>query len=418
MKIWFIWVGSVIAAVAAVIASFDKILSFVAKWLAPHVSSYFGPKATIFVLLDTDRDVQAMVFAADPKNENHAIEVDRTKRGQKAMLTVPANYLYTIGWTGDGIEAGTTEGVLAVKGESLFHLVRTGGPEDQIKLNLRRTDRDQAELPATEPSARLLLSARAVQAVSDPAISISAGTLPELDRAAAIVGLFETGTTDCARRLFFVPAFGPSRSVAPAIGCLGSSIPGWLADTITSLDDGDAHRLDVFLGGNADLLRNYVRDWRAVPQEAPLREAMERLITAPEFWIKYQFRVLAAYAQATDAARQIGLSSERGRLLLFDRLVHGGPGAVARGIRDYAERYPEGAANRPANEAARIRALGEILKAQGPPSVAASVARRVDTIVSGHGSIRGITFDLDQLGVSDEVKTSHGMPAASPDSSS
>ena len=280
MKTWFIWAASVIAAVTAVITNLDKILSFVAKRLGPYLSSYFGPKATISVLLDTDRDVQATVFAADPKNKNHAIEVSRTKRDQKAVLTVPANILYIIGWQGAGIEAGATESVLAVKGESLFHLVRTGGPEDQIKLNLRRSDRDQAELPTTEPSAKLLLSARAVQAVTDPAISISAGTLPELDRAAAIVGLFETGTTDCARRLFFVPAFGPSRSVAPAIGCFGASVPGWLADTITSLDDGDAHRLDVFLGGNADLLRNYVRDWRAVPQEAPLREAMDRLVAA------------------------------------------------------------------------------------------------------------------------------------------
>ena len=59
------------------------------------------------------------------------------------------------------------------------------------------------------------------------------------------------------------------------------------------------------------------------------------------------------------------------------------------------------AADRPANEAARIRTFGEILKAQAPRGFTRSVAHRVDTIVSGRGSIRGITFDFNQLGVSD-----------------
>jgi hypothetical protein len=114
-------------------------------------------------------------------------------------------------------------------------------------------------------------------------------------------------------------------------------------------------------------------------------------------------RVLATYAQATDVARQIGLVSERGRLLVFDRLVNAGAGSVARGVKSYAAQYPEGAPGRPDSEAARIRSLGEIFKSQLRSSAfAANVARRIDTIVSGHGSVRGVTFDLNQLGVSDQ----------------
>jgi hypothetical protein len=175
------------------------------------------------------------------------------------------------------------------------------------------------------------------------------------------------------------------------------------ANVITALDGGDARRLDALLGGNAAPIRNYAaQDALAIPQDTQLRQAMESLIAAPEFWIKYQASVLARYAQAADTARQIGLVSERGRLLIFDRLVNEGPGSVARAVQSYAARYPEGAPGRPDSEAARIRSLGEIFKSQLPPRpYAAFIARRIDTIVSGHGSVRGVTFDLNQLGVSD-----------------
>jgi hypothetical protein len=111
--------------------------------------------------------------------------------------------------------------------------------------------------------------------------------------------------------------------------------------------------------------------------------------------------VLAGYARATEVAREIGLVSERGRLLIFDRLVQGGPGPVERGARTYAERYPATAQDRPSTEQARIRALGDIFKTDRTIGDMRSVERRVDTIVSGRGSIRGISFDLDHLGISD-----------------
>jgi hypothetical protein len=389
MKGWLVSMAGVIAAVAVVAGNLDKILSTGATWLGPYIIPYVSPHAVMSVALDPDLAIAVDVFVADPSNEANAIAVSQTHREQKAVLNVPANTRYTIGWQGAGLEAGQAQHILAVKGESLFHLMRTGMADGQIRVSLRQNDPSQPELPTTEPSAKLLISARASQAATNPSISISTGALPELDRATAIVGLFETGTTDCARRLFFI------RGV-PAVGCLAASIPGWLADMITTLDAGDARRLDPLLGENASSVRNYAQDKHSVPQEAQLRQAMESLITAPEFWIKYQTRVLAAYAQATDAARQIGLVSERGRLLIFDQLVLGGPGIIARGVRSYAERYPEGATNRPDSEAARVRALGEMFKSQLP-----GAGRRIDTIISGQGSIRGVTFDLNQLGVSD-----------------
>jgi hypothetical protein len=127
---------------------------------------------------------------------------------------------------------------------------------------------------------------------------------------------------------------------------------------------------------------------------------MQRLVVAPEFWIEYQSFVLGVYRRAAAEARKVGLISERGRLLVFDGLVSGGPGHINRAVLHYSEKYPEGATDRPLTEMERIRAFGDILKSQARGNLAPIVARRVDTIVTGKGSIRGIVFDLDQLNVS------------------
>jgi hypothetical protein len=382
----------------------DKILTVTAKWLGPYLAPYISPQAHIAIRLDDAAVTVADIFASDPVNESHVLALDRTRHGEEAVLTVPAKVLYKIGWQGPNIEAGAVTGVLAVPGASAFHLVRTGESDGIVKVTLRPSDAEATPFAATEPSAKLLISARAAGAASEPAAVIGAGALPELDRAVAIIGLFETGTTDCARRVFYTPASraAPGGGVkAPLVGCLSISIPGWLADVITALDGGDAHQLDVFLGDDAPTIRVYAKDWHSVPLAEQLRRASERLIAAPEFWVAYQSRVLAGYARATEVAREIGLVSERGRLLIFDRLVQGGPGPVERGARTYAERYPATAQDRPSTEQARIRALGDIFKTDRTIGDMRSVERRVDMIVSGRGSIRGISFDLDHLGISD-----------------
>jgi len=383
--------AGLIAATAVVVTNLNTILSTTAKWLRP----YLNPKAILSFDLDPDLSIAPRVFVADPGNETQALGSDVAQPNRRAVLKVSANVFYQIGWQGAGLKAGAVSHYLAVKGESRFRLMRAGMEQDLVVLSLRQSDIDRPELAPTEPSAKLILSARALRAVGDPSLLGTTGALPELDRDAAVVGLFETGTTDCARRLFFIPS--PSGTAPAVVGCLGAGIPGWLADVITALDSRDTHWLDSLLGEDAAAIRKYASPARqGSPTETQLRRAMERLVATPEFWIQYQVRVLSGYAQATEAAHQIGLTSERGRLLIFNQLVMGGPVSVDRGIRSYAAEYPEGAPRRPDNEVARIQALGAILKAQG-----GFEARRIDTIVSGKGSVRGIAFDLDQLGVSD-----------------
>jgi hypothetical protein len=293
------------------------------------------------------------------------------------------------------LETGAAAHVLAVKGESSFQLVRKGEEQGQMKLGLRPSNASEPELSVAVPSAGLLISAHEKQSVGVAPI----GALPELDRAVSVEGLFEAGTSSCGRQLSFVPRRGGK---VPVVGCLGISIPGWLVDVVTSLDEGDRHRLDVLLGEDAGLIRTYVAQPQAIPDEESLQRAMGHLVSMPEFWIGYQARILAAYGAAADAARSIGLLSERGRLLMFDALVRSGPSGMSRAVASYTDQYHKGAANQPSDERARILALSDILKAQRvAPPLAPAVARRIETIVSGHGSVSGVSFDFDQLGISD-----------------
>jgi hypothetical protein len=387
-KTTMIAVAAAIASVAAIMTNLNTLLSFGATWIAPRLEPYLFPRATIALEVDPDVSVAPTVFIAEQKSPNVVIDSSAAGPHKRATLTVTAKAIYTIAWQGSGVEAGAAEKIFAGEGESLYRLGRKGDPVDgQVRLVLRQSDSQKSEPQAAEPTAALLLSAKALQATKDPGALVVSAVLPELDRALAIVGLFETGTTDCAHKLAWMRG-------RPSVGCLGMSTPGWLGDVITSLDGGDANRLDQIVGEHATTLRSLAQNPRANVPDADLRQAMERLAASPEFWIQYQVRATAAYAEAADAARRLGLTSERGRLLVFDRLVQVGPGGVKRGISAYSEQFPEGSGARPTTEAGRIAALGDIFKGMGS-------TQRVNTIVTGHGSIRGVGFDLDQLGVSE-----------------
>lgn len=385
--------AGLVAVSATLAGNLDKILDTAAKWLGPYISKYINPSATLTIALEKGLTISPHVFIADPANKTRVIAVADAKEGSSAALTVTADTFYRIGWQGAGLLAGGTDEVLITKGTPQFRLLRDGEVDGQIKLKLRQSEDSDHILTAAEPSAKLLLSAQAASA----ATPFASNALPELDRAVAVVGLFETGTTDCARKLLYI-------ADVPAVGCLGASIPGWLADVVTALDKGDARRLDALVGDNAEPLRVYLRAPRRLPPEAGPRKAMTQLIASPEFWIQYQSRVIASYQEAADAARQLKLVSERGRLLVFDILVQAGPPYLTRTIARFAAAPPDGSTTQPADEKARLRAVGEFFKTSAPTHAASASrmwSRRIDTIVGGRGSIRGIAFDLEQLGISD-----------------
>ncbi len=156
---------------------------------------------------------------------------------------------------------------------------------------------------------------------------------PRLDRAVAVVGLFETGTTDCARRLAIVPgSVSSGRSLA--VGCVGAMAPGWRTPVLKRLD-GNAGAIEHLFGDDATAARTLLGGGGI--NEADVRRVSRAARGDPEFWIAYQDSVLDAYAQATALAQTAGFVSERGRLLVFDRMANSGVGSVNRAIARYAE---------------------------------------------------------------------------------
>jgi hypothetical protein len=379
-----------IAAIAVVTANIDKILVFAGKWLLP----YLTPRTELVIALDPAEQGRIIhVYAAEPGTKPpKIIAVGEASVREPAKFTLPAGTLYDIGWQGTRIRPEVSTGVLVVKGSS-FRLVNAGKVDDQSKLELRWSESDKPAPASREPTAGLLIAASATQASAEASTPVAVSILPEVDRAIMIVGMFETGTTDCTRRVY-------AALHHVTVGCLWFSVPGALASVVISLDAGDARKLDTLVGPDAALVRGYTQDQSGVADDDELKKAFEHLVALPEFWIAYDQRALDYYEQAAVTARQIGLTSERGRLLIFDRLINA-PGQVVRAVRSYAEQYPEGAANRPATEPERIHTLADMLKVQVGGRSRPGIVRRIDTIASGHGSINGINFDLDALGISD-----------------
>jgi hypothetical protein len=119
VKTWLISVGAVVAAVALFATNIDNILTVSAKWLGPYLAPYISPQAHIAIRLDDEAVKGADVFVSDPASEAHVLAVGRTRRGEEAVLTVPANVLYKVGWQGPNIAAGVAAlPVLARQGAS------------------------------------------------------------------------------------------------------------------------------------------------------------------------------------------------------------------------------------------------------------------------------------------------------------
>ena len=221
----------------------------------------------------------------------------------------------------------------------------------------------------------------------------SNSAVPEFDRAVAIVGMFETGTTTCARGVYAFKDFPPS------VGCLGFQLSDLLSIMSTKTGERDLG-LKGLSSQDSDLLQRLLTFRTPDPSIANdpgYRPLLARLTEQPEVWVAAQARTLGIYEAALRAARELDLRSERGVLLLFDRLVQDGTGAVSRAIPAINEAVAQMV---DASELDRIAATADyfLTKRSGTP-LSPLVARRINTIVSGKGSLRGVDFDLDQIGV-------------------
>lgn len=395
LKAWWIGGAALLAAIAGVLGNIDKVGAVLQPWLLPqssmHVSLESPPGRALTGAVEGPRVFEARVVAG----------------GGTVTFDVPANARYTVAWQGVGFKAAQASGVIVPREPLRWRLFPAGREQDQDILTLK-AENAAAPLATAPASAGILIASTA--AARGPGTAPAAGVeaLPEVDRAQSVIGLFEVGTTRCTGTAIVTP-------YALGFGCLGASLPGPVAAVITKLGTQSPGLLDAVLGEEAALVRDLVnrgvsdQTWYAplaedAPRRQRLRERLQALVATPEFRIELQRLVFDWYNRALLEARALGLQTERGVLFVFDRVVQQGPGGVRSVRADYEARI---AAGGQASERERIALLASLLEQRVsqriPEAFRAQVRQRIVILASGKGTFRGIAFDLDALGISDQV---------------
>ncbi|PWS34894.1 hypothetical protein DFH01_21325 [Falsiroseomonas bella] len=382
------------------LGNIEKVGAALGPWLAPEAGLeviFEGPAGReVTVAVVGGRVFESHVFAGTGG----------------AVFSVPANARYTVAWQGVGYKPGEVGSIIVPTRPQRWRLAPAGREENQDLLALRAENAASPE-PSSPASAAILVASTVPRGPAD-APGGDAALLPEIDRALSVVGLFEMGTTLCSRRVM-VSQFGI------AVGCLAMSLPGPAAGIIRRLDERHAALLDAVLGDEAGFIRDLAsrRPLDLAPlqplaadasRRARLSERLEALAATAEFRIEQQVEVLEWYRRALVTARAFGLRSERGVLFVFDRLVSQGFAWPDRIRAAY-----EAAVAPDATEAARLAALAAAsaarLSGPTPPAVAARLRDRMQIIATGKGTIRGVAFDLDVLGIRADAPMA-GMGAA------
>lgn len=386
---------ALLAAVATILGNVDKIAASVGGWLRPWLQS----QAEIEVVLDTKTPKSITVALVD---KDRVIDTQVLQGARAGQFLAPAHSRYTLIWQGPATKPERADDILAPPGRTRWRLVAAGGADGQEVLSLRPVGTEDG--PTTSPpSAGILASVVAAQSSRDPsARPPGSGLVPELDRAVFIVGLFESGTTDCHRAVT-VQSFGIG------VGCLGIGIPGWLSDVLLRLRDrkpdalrrafGDDEPFIISLLEGSDILRRLRAGLETPERRDSIAAGFSRLVETIEFRQIFHAQIVDAYGDALKSARLLGLESERGTLFVFDRTINQGAGIVAR-LHGMVEADPAGFSA--LDEAGRIRRFGDALKARVPSVMRSYTARRIDAIQGGRATVRGITYDLNALGISDQ----------------
>lgn len=388
---------ALLAAVAGVIDNGDKIFGFLGKRLGP----WLEPKAVIEIAYRADPSETIAVGLAPPSETDHVSAAARIAGGTQHRFVVIANGVYSVVWQGSETRGTSTEGIVAVPPEVKLELgpVDEGGNKRALRL-VQVADRAPVKAEPTV-SAALLVSAGATASagIDNPAPPTSS-MLPEFDRAATIIGLFQTGSTDCSRRVF-LSKFDIS------VGCFAASLNARFdGGTIISEVDGSDQALDRVVGkDDADALRAVsTRDFSNRMTDEELDEyqkAIERVTGTLEFWSAYDRTFLRTYARASTAAREMGLESERGVLLVFSEIAFSG--RIRQPVKDSFARKlaDQTAAGLAIDEGARVSALAEALAENAHRVVRDQkwYKASLDLMRTGKVSWQGIDYDLDQLGI-------------------
>jgi len=406
-KLW-LYSAAAVAALAGLMVNLDTIASYAARWLGP----WLRQETRIDVLFDAPHERTLILAIAEGSD---VLDTQTIHGGMTARFRVPAHARYTLVWQGPRFKAASIGDILAPSQSYLWRLALAGREEETDLLKLLAEGLAE-ELQTAAAPASLLVSAQAAVFARNPALRNNGfALLPELDRAVAVIGLFEQGTTDCALS-YWVTRIGIGA------GCVGASIPGALGGLITQLDRDHPELINETFGETAALLRDLVaadffeqtRRIRAIYDDKQTLERLRRgtaeLVRTPAFRVAHQGRLLAWYRQALATARSLGLQSERGVLFVIDRQVTQGSAAFRRIRAAYDAQLAEHGDIAAFDDRTRLGLLAQLVIDSTPAGRRKSVASRVETIVSGKRTMRGVAFDLNALGIRDDVPMTGTVP--------
>lgn len=407
-KGWAVSITGALAVVVVVVTNIDKLATTLAGWLRP----YLAASATIELVIDPSVTRQLIVSIMDG---GKLVETRLIKSAGTEIFTVPANVIYRINWQGVAIQPAEASNIPAPAQKVRWKLAFKSKQDDVSVLALRLEDEKQ-DRPTEDASATTLAAVAAAQAAKDPASRPpSSNLLPELDRASLVVGLLETGSTNCSASVIV-------NQRVISVGCFGISIPGWLGDILKALatelpeEFAAAFEADSLayvraaIGTDAGERQAGTGGFMAdAAKRDQLRAGLLKIVRWPAFRHHYEAKVLDGYGEALRIARQIGLRSERGVLLVFDNIISLGAGRA----RQFATRYVQSSPDALLDERTKVARYADFLRSQQSSDV---VRRMMDTrlrlLISGKARSGGISFDLNELGIRDDADMLAVAPAA------
>jgi len=387
--------AAALAAAAAVVDNSKTVGGFVAEWLYPLVET----EATFVVGLDPEAPRELNVAVADKATPNRAVDQLALAPGGSVTFQVPIKAFYVISWEGNGYKAAAIDDIQAPAKTRRWTLSLSDNTDDGIVLKPDEEGTNSKIETVAAPAATLIAGASAADKTGGSAPMAGSQLVPELYRALATVGLFEVGTTDCM-------AFSYVNDFDLGVGCLAASVRGPLGGLFKAIDERQPALLDQFLGEDAAFIRRLVETGGQPStyqelkgqkeRQKHLREGLGALARTLDFRSEYQLFAERYYARALQRAKELNLRSERGVLFVFDREVQQGPGWLRKIAAEYGQQEKSIAAG---DDRKRLELLSRLLKSTLPQSFVQHATGRMDTIISGQGTLRGIAFDLDSIGI-------------------
>jgi hypothetical protein len=255
---------------------------------------------------------------------------------------------------------------------------------------IRGRDAQRDVLTLEEAVTRKLGATAQVSAASLLGPAQAASGQDFLKRAMNVIGVIETGTADCEDVLKVTRQF-------IGYGCIwvapGPTL-GRFASEAESASPGLVRRI---MGPREEDLRG-IEGESALPDDPDFVARLGRLAATAEFRAARDRYIMAYYQWSEAVARRVGLTSDRGRLFLFDRSWNSGRSTIEK-IADTALEDPQFGALSEQDKLLRLAEIGKArLSPMLPEAARRNLGRRMDMFATGKGRIGDVTFDLDALG--------------------